>query len=58
VCLDLKNVPQPDLTLIVLPSHGGQVRFDEDGYIAGSPELVGEVSASTASIDLNIKFKL
>jgi Uma2 family endonuclease len=58
VRLDVKNVPQPDLTLIILPKHGGQVRFDEDGYIAGAPELVGEISASTASIDLNKKFRL
>jgi Uma2 family endonuclease len=58
VRLDLKSVPQPDATLIILPTHGGQVRFDEDGYIAGAPELVGEISACTASIDLNKKFKL
>jgi Uma2 family endonuclease len=56
--LDLDNVPQPDVALIILPSHGGQVRIDEDGYIAGGPELVGEVSASTTSIDLNAKFRL
>ena len=58
VRLDLKNVPQPDLTLIVLPSHGGQVRIDEDGYIAGGPELVAEISASTVSLDLNAKFRV
>jgi Uma2 family endonuclease len=58
VRLDMKNVPQPDLTLIILPSHGGRVRFDEGGYIAGASELVGEISASTASIDLNKKFRL
>src|SRR5262249_10494555 len=44
VRLDLKNIPQTDLTLIILPTHGGRVRFDEDGYIAGAPELVGEIS--------------
>jgi Uma2 family endonuclease len=54
--LDDLNVPQPDAFLIVLPSHGGQVRFDADGYITGAPELVAEVAASSAAIDLNAKF--
>ena len=58
VRLDMKNVPQPDLALIILPSHGGQVEIDEDHYIAGAPELVAEISASMASIDLNSKFDL
>ena len=31
--LDMENVPQPDLALIVLPSHGGQVDIDDDHYI-------------------------
>jgi hypothetical protein len=53
--LDLKDVAQPDLALIVLPSHGGQVEIDENQYILGGPELVGEISASTRSIDLNLK---
>jgi Uma2 family endonuclease len=56
--LDLENVPQPDIALIVLPSHGGQVEIDVDRYIAGAPELVAEISASTASLDLNAKFRL
>jgi hypothetical protein len=56
--LDSKNEPQPDLALIVLPSHGGQVEIDKDHYIAGAPELVAEISASTVSIDLHAKFKL
>ena len=56
--LDLENEPQPDLALIVLPSHGGHAVIDADHYIAGAPELVAEVSASTESIDLNAKFRL
>ena len=56
--LDLDNVPQPDGALIILPSHGGQAEIDADHYIAGAPELVAEVSASTKSIDLNAKFRL
>jgi hypothetical protein len=53
--MDLKNVPQPDAALIVLPSHGGQVEIDENQYIVGGPELVGEISGSTRSIDVNSK---
>jgi hypothetical protein len=56
--LDLRNVPQPDAALIVLPSHGGQAEIDENQYIVGGPELVGEISASTRSIDLNSKLSI
>src|SRR5437762_1692345 len=38
--LDLDNEPQPDGFLMVLRSHGGQARVDEDGSVAGGPELV------------------
>jgi Uma2 family endonuclease len=50
--------PQPDLILFIDPSHGGQAEIDADGYIIGTPELVAEVSASSAGIDLNRKFDL
>lgn len=53
--LDMINEPQPDGFLIVKPEFGGQVRFDEKGYIVGAPELIGEVSASSASYDLHAK---
>jgi Uma2 family endonuclease len=53
--LDELNIPQPDAFLIVLPSHGGQVRLDPDGYITGAPELVAEVAATSAAIDLHAK---
>jgi Uma2 family endonuclease len=56
--LDLDNEPQPDAALIVLPSHGGQVVVSSDGYIEGAPELVVEVAASSASIDLHAKKKV
>jgi hypothetical protein len=55
--LDLDNAPQPDAYLIVMPSHGGQAQIDEEGYIVGAPELVAEVSATTASIDLHPKLE-
>jgi hypothetical protein len=53
--LDELNAPQPDAYLIVLPSHGGQVQLDSGTYIVGAPELVAEVAASSAAIDLNAK---
>lgn len=55
VKLDNDNEPQPDRTLFIMPAAGGRVVIDVDGYIVGSPELVAEVSASTASIDLGKK---
>jgi hypothetical protein len=55
--LDLENVPQPDAFLFVQPDHGGRVRIDDEGYVIGGPELVGEVSATSVSIDLGDKFK-
>jgi hypothetical protein len=53
--LDLTNMPQPDAFLIIRPECGGRVVISEDDYIVGGPELVGEVSASTASYDLGEK---
>ncbi len=55
--LDLKNVPQPDALLIIRPEYSGRVKINKDGYIVGGPELVGEVSASTASYDLYDKLE-
>ncbi len=55
VRLDLDNQPQPDAVLIIDPKLGGQTRISEDDYIEGAPELVVEVAASTASIDLQDK---
>jgi Uma2 family endonuclease len=54
--LDLDNEPQPDGFLIILPESGGQARISEDDYVEGAPELVAEVSSSSASIDLGRKF--
>jgi Putative restriction endonuclease len=53
--LDLTNMLQPDAFLIIRPEHGGRVRISEDDYIEGGPELVAEVSASSASHDLGEK---
>ncbi len=52
--LDLKNRPQPDAYLRVLPEFGGLAQKDGK-YIRGAVELVAEVSASSVTIDLNDK---
>ncbi len=55
VKLDEKNQPQPDLQLRIETDHGGRTRVSEDGYVVGAPELIVEISASTASYDLHDK---
>lgn len=55
VRLDMDNEPQPDVVLLIDAKAGGQSRLDEDEYIEGAPELVAEVAASSASIDLHDK---
>ena len=54
--LDVDNEPQPDGFLFILPECGGQARISEDDYIEGAPELIGEIAASSVSIDLHLKF--
>ncbi|MXZ19164.1 MAG: Uma2 family endonuclease [Caldilineaceae bacterium SB0665_bin_25] len=53
--LDFENEPQPDALLFLPPEYGGTAKVDEDGYLEGTPELILEVSASSASYDLNQK---
>ena len=57
VRLDLDNEPQPDAVLLIDPKRGGQARLSSDDYIEGAPELIVEVSSSSASIDRNQKFQ-
>ena len=57
VRLDLDNEPQPDVLLWVEPDAGGQARVSEDGYLEGAPELVVEVAASSASVDMHDKLR-
>jgi hypothetical protein len=58
VRLDLDNEPQPDAVMIIDPARGGQARVSADDYIEGAPELVGEIAASSAGIDLNSKLRV
>jgi hypothetical protein len=56
--LPLANRPQPDACLIILPTFGGQVRIDDEGYIVGGPELAAEVAATSENYDLHDKLDL
>ena len=56
--LDMLNEPQPDAFLLILKEFGGQARIDKEGYVTFGPELIGEVTASTASYDLHDKLKV
>ena len=53
--LDADNTPQPDCVLCTAPRRGSHVWLNEKGYLCGRPELVCEVAASSASIDLHDK---
>jgi Uma2 family endonuclease len=56
--LDSDNTFQPDAMLCVRADRGGRSRVNDDGYVAGSPELVVEVAASSASLDARDKFRV
>lgn len=55
VRLDLDNEPQPDIVLRLDETVGGQSSLTADGYVQGAPELVIEIAASSAAIDLGNK---
>lgn len=55
--LDQDNEPQPDGVLLIDQKLGGNSRLTEDDYIEGAPELVTEISASSAAYDLYDKKK-
>ncbi len=50
-----RNEPQPDAVLFLDQAHGGQATLDARGYIAGSPEFVAEIGASTIDRDIGPK---
>lgn len=52
--LGWKSEPQPDALLRILPECGGRT-YDEQGYLHGAPEFVGEVSKATRYVDLGPK---
>ncbi len=51
------SAPQPDLTLEILPEFGGQARIEGE-YSGGAPELIVEISHSTAISDSTRKLRL
>ena len=53
--LDLNNEPQPDAVLLIEEPYGGKTKLSHDDYIEGAPELVAEIAASSAAIDLGDK---
>jgi hypothetical protein len=53
----LDDVPQPDLNLRILPEYGGRSRV-EDRYIHGVPEMLAEISLTSAAYDLHQKLDL
>lgn len=55
ILLGPKNTPQPDSLLRVETEKGGTSQLDDDGYVVGPPELVIEIAASSASIDVRKK---
>ncbi len=55
VRLDADNEPQPDACLRIEAAIGGQSDITEDDYIAGAPELMVEIAASSTSYDLHDK---
>ncbi len=57
VRLGPKSVSQPDSLLRVLPELGGRTTLDSDGYFSGPPELIVEVAASSAAMDLRGKMR-
>lgn len=56
VRLDADNEPQPDAVLRL--ETGGRSWITEDDYLAGAPELIVEIAASSASLDLYDKLKI
>lgn len=55
VRLDADNEPQPDALLRI---EQGQSRISKDDYVEGAPELIVEIAASSASLDLHEKLKV
>jgi Uma2 family endonuclease len=56
--LDETSQPEPDAVLCVTPEAGGLASEDAEGYFNGPVELVAEVAASSAAIDLHKKKKI
>jgi Uma2 family endonuclease len=58
VRLDEDNEVQPDALLRTTFDAGGRAQVSADDYLEGAPELVVEIAASSAAIDLTDKLKI
>jgi len=58
VRLDADNEVQPDALLRIDAACGGQSQIAVDGFIEGAPELVVEISGTSASYDLHAKMHI
>jgi Uma2 family endonuclease len=56
VRLDLDNEPQLDALLRI--ERGGQSTISQDDYVEGTPELIVEIAASSASYDVHQKLNV
>lgn len=54
--IDRENVLQPDACLWI--ENSGRAWIDKDDYLAGAPELVVEIAASSAAHDLHDKLRV
>lgn len=57
ILLDAENSLQPDAMLCTQPQAGARTWLDEKDYLCGSPELICEIAASSASVDLHEKYR-
>ena len=55
IVLDSDNTLQPDAIFCSAPRAGGRVWLNQKGYLCGAPEIVCEVAASSATVDLHSK---
>ncbi|MFN8492258.1 MAG: Uma2 family endonuclease [Caldilineaceae bacterium] len=58
IILNQKNEYQPDISVWIDETFGGQARVGESQMLEGAPELAIEIAASSASIDLKTKKKV
>jgi len=54
----LGEVYQPDAVLCLLAEYGGRLHRGERSVAQGAPELVAEVANSSASLDMNDKYRV
>lgn len=56
--IDARSELQPDAMVLLDEARGGACRVERDGFVAGSPEFVVEVAASSASYDMHSKLRV